>query len=815
MNARNFIETLVQDVQYSLRLLRKSPGFTAVAVLTLALGIGANAVVFSVMNAMILRPLNVPHPESLYMLQRGSGKDGNQSYPDYLDLRDRNRSFDGLTAANITQASFDAGEGPVPAWTYEVSGNYFDALGLQPSLGNFFHAADEHGPNSAPYVVLTHAYWQNRFHGDRKVIGRTVQVNKHPFTILGVAQAGFHGTLLFFNTDLFVPIVNHGQLTGTDELNARGNHFVFMVSGHLKRGVTPAQAVADLNSIGAALERTYPKSDGQMTFTLARPSLYGDYLGPPVQAFLAALMLLAGLILLAACANLGSLFAARAADRSREVALRLALGARRNHILRTLFTEAALIALAGAAFGMGCSVLLLRGLSAWHPIPKYPLNMPVTPDGTVYSIALVLALVSGVLFSIVPVRQVLKVDPYQVVKAGRSGVAGRRLTARDLLLVVQIAICGVLVTASMVAVRGLMRSLHSNLGFAVENTILANADLNMAGYRGDKTALMQKQMAVTVKAIPGVESVAWADAVPMGDGGGDENVFADSVTDLKPANAAADAAIYKVSPEYFHVSATPLLLGRAFTGHDDQNAPRVAVINQHFARKVFGSLPDVVGKTYKMQDGTRIQVVGLVEDGKYSSLTEDPVAVMFLPILQWRSGQMELIARTTRDPSQIVPAVRGALRQLDPGMYVYIETRYKALDPILFAPRMATISLGVMGVMGALLAVTGIFGMAAYSVSKRLKELGIRMAIGARRGEMLQAALGRAFKLLAIGSGAGLILGMLASRVLAAIVYQATPRDPLVLGGVVLAMLLLGLIATWVPAQRAMSVDPLVLLREE
>jgi predicted permease len=811
----NFIETLLQDARYSLRLLRKSPGFTVVAVLTLALGIGANAVVFSVMNAMILRPLNVPQPETLYMLERGNGKDGNQSYADYVDLHDRNRSFDGLVASNITQFGLDTGEGPVPAWTYEVSGNYFDALGLQPHLGRFFHASDEHGPNSAPYIVLTYAYWQNRFHSDPGVIGRTVQVNKHPFTVLGVSPAGFHGTLLFFNTDAFLPIVNHDQLTGTNELNARGNHWVFMVIGHLKQGVTPAQAVADLNSIGTDLERTYPKSDGQMTFTLARPSLYGDFLGPPVQAFLAALMLLSALILLAACANLGSLFAARAADRSREVALRLALGARRTHILRTLFTEAVLIALAGGALGMWCSVLLLRGLSVWHPIPKYPLNMPVTPDLSVYSVALLLALASGVLFSIVPVRQVLKVDPYQVVKSGRSGGAGRRITARDLLLVVQIAICAVLVTASMVAVRGLARSLHSNFGFDVQNTILAEADLTIAGYKGDQASLMQKRMADTVKSIAGVASVAWGDGVPLGDGGGDSNVFAETATDLKPANAAADAVMYKVSPEYFQASGTALLLGRAFDWHDDKDAPRVAVINRQFARKIFGTETGVLSKGYKMPDGKRIQIVGLVEDGKYGSLTEAPQPAMFLPILQWPSVQTLLIVRSNRDPLQLAGAVRNALRQLDSGMYVYIETRYKALDPMLFAPRMATISLGVMGVMGAMLAVTGIFGMAAYSVSKRLKELGIRMAIGARRGEMLRAALGRPAKLLALGSAAGLVLGMLAGRVLAAIVYQATPRDPLVLGGVVLAMLLLGLIATWIPARRAMSVDPLVLLREE
>jgi len=316
--------TLLHDLRYALRKLRKSPGFTAVAVITLALGIGANAVVFSVLNGLILRPLNVPRSQDLFMIERGESHAGNQSYPDYLDLRDRNRSFDGLAAYNIIQVGLDAGQNPTPAWGYEVTGNYFDVLGIQPFLGRFFHGTDERGANSAPYIVLSYAYWHTHFQDDRGVVGRAVLVNKHPFTILGVTPPEFHGTLLPFKPDLFAPIVNQEQFDGTNDLNARSIHWIFTVMGHVKVGVTPSQAIADLNSVGSYLEKTYPKDDGKMTFSLARPSLAGDFLGGPIRAFVAGLMLLAGLILLAACANLGSLFAARTADRSREVALRLA-----------------------------------------------------------------------------------------------------------------------------------------------------------------------------------------------------------------------------------------------------------------------------------------------------------------------------------------------------------------------------------------------------------------------------------------------------------------------------------------------------------
>jgi predicted permease len=807
------LESIWGDVRVAVRQLRRSPGFTIAAVVTLALAIGANAVVFSIMNAFLLRPLNVPHAESLYAIFRPDGSAA-ESYPDYRDLRDRNRSFESLIAYNVGQVGIDTGKNPSLAWVDEASGNYFDALGLQPYIGQFFHESDERGPNSAPYIVLTYAYWNSHFQSDPRVVGRVVQLNKHPFTILGVAPPEFHGTLLFFNPDFFTPIVNHPQL-GTNTLDARGDRWMFMVMGHLKPGVTQAQARADLNATGAYLEKAYPQDESKMTFTLNSPNLYGDFIGKPAREFLSALMLLSGLILLAACANLGSLFAARAADRSREIALRLALGSSRRRIVRGLFTEAMLISLVGGALGLAGSVVLLRALSIWQPIPRWPLHLSVNPDAKVYAVALLMALVSGLLFGAMPVRQILRTNPYEIVKSGPNDRMGRRLTVRDVLLVVQIAICAVLVTASMVAVRGLAHSLHNDFGFDVQNTMLLDTDLTMAGYKGDQVAPMQKQMVDAVAAIPGVESVGLSDQVPLGDTTNDAIIFSDKTTDLRASNALADPAIYNISPDYFLASGTALLAGRSFTTHDDKDSPHVAVVNREFARRIFGSVPGAMGSYFKTRDGVRTQVVGVTGDGKYAGMTEDPLPVMFLPILQSPSSATWLVVRSSRDPQQLETDIRTTLRRLDPGLPVFIQTRYRELDAMLVGPRMATLSLGVLGMMGAVLSITGIFGMAAYSVSKRLRELGIRIALGAQRKEVLQAALGRPLRLLAYGSAAGLILGVLASRVLAYIVAQATPRDPLVLGGVVLSMLLLGLIATWVPAQRALSVDPMILLREE
>ncbi|MGC2391722.1 MAG: ABC transporter permease [Candidatus Acidiferrum sp.] len=810
-----FIESLLQDLRFAFRMLRKSPGFTAVAVATLAITIGANVVVFGVLNALIIRPLHVPHAQSLFAIERGRDTAVNHSYPDYLDLHDRNRSFEDLAAYNVTSVGIDTGNNPSPAWILETTGNYFDVLEIQPYLGRFFHASDEHGPNSAPYIVLTYAYWHAHFQDDRGVVGRVVQLNKHPFTILGVAPPEFRGTLLIVSPDFWVPIVNQEQIEGENVLNLRGNRGLLMVMGHLKPGVTPAQAVADLNSIGSYLEKAYPKDDGQMTFSLARPGLGGDWLGSPLRAFLTGLMLLAGLILLAACANLGSLFAARAADRSREVAVRLALGAGPLRILRQLFTEAVIVSLIGGAVGLWGSIELLRALSVWQPLPTAPLQIPVYADANVYAVALLLSLASAFLFGAVPVKQVLRTDPYQVIKSGSTVSVRRRITVRDLLLVVQVAICAVLVTSSLVAVRGLMRSLQSNFGFEPRNAMLVETALSMAGYSGDQVPAMQKRMIDSLAAIPGVQSVGLVDRLPLYYGANGTHVFTDNTADLRPANAAAEPALYNITPGYFEAARTALLAGRTLTWHDDKNAPRVAIVNRMFAGKLFGSATDAINKYFKSSDGTRIQIVGIVEDGKYGSLAEDPQPALFLPILQSPSSQMCLIIRSDSDPQRLTATVKSTVTQLDAGLPFTIRTWNQELESALFPSRMATMSLGVLGAMGAVLSITGIFGMAAYSVSKRKRELGIRMALGAQRKEVLQAALGRAIKLLAFGSSAGLLLGILASRVLASIVYQATPRDPIVLAGVVLAMALLGLLATWIPAQRALSLDPLILLRDE
>jgi len=802
---------MTSGLRIAFRQLRKSPGFTVTAIVTLALGIGANAVVFSVLNAIVLRPVNVPNAQSLYMVQRD--RYPSQSYPDYLDLRDRNRSFESVATYNIVgPVGIDTGGNPSTAWPYLASGN---TLEIQPHLGRFYHAVDEKGPNSAPYVVLSYAYWRGHFHEDAGVVGRTVSINKRQLTIIGVAPPGFRGTELFFAPAFWIPMVEQPTILGYDALKERGNHSEFVI-GRIKPGVSTAQATEDLNGIGSWLSKTYPAEDEGVKFTLARPGLVGDMLGGPARAFMAGLMLLAGLILLAACANLGSLFAARAADRAKETALRLALGSRRGLILRQLLTEAVLVSLAGGAVGLAGGVVVLRLLSTWQPIPDTPINVPVNPDAGTYAVALLLALASGLLFGMVPVRQVLRSDPWQVIRTGAASVAGlRRFTVRDVLLALQIAICAVLVTSSLVAVRGLVRSMHGSFGFVPENVMIVGTELHMAGYTEEQLSQMQRRMLEAVAAIPGVTSVGYADHLPLGLGGGDSYVYTDSTTDYRPTNVAADAMNYHISPGYIEAAGTRLLAGRDLTLQDDKKAPKVALINKEFAVKVFGSVNKAIGGHFKYWNGTRAEVVGVVENGKYRSLTEDQQPAMFFSFQQHLSSGTWLLVKSKRDTQEIAIALEKTLHGLDAGLPFAVKTWDQEMSSALFAARVATVALGVLGLLGAMLAVTGIFGMASYTVSKRLRELGIRIALGARRKEVLWAALGRAFVLLSAGSVAGIVLGVLATKVLSYIVYEAAPKDPPVLGGVVLTMLALGLTAAWIPAQKALGVNPVVLMREE
>ncbi len=813
------MQTLFHDLRYALRQLRRAPGFALTAVLTLALGVGANAIVFSVLNALVLRPLPVPGAERLVFFNR-AGNVGTsvasspaQSYPDYRAFRDRNRTFSGIAACAIDRVGVGEAGAVRQSWLTVASENYFDMLRVEPALGRFFHASDAHGPNSMPYAVLSYAYWQGPLHADPRVVGKMLKINKHPFMILGVAPRGFSGTERFFSSEMWVSMLNSDQLDGYSYLESWGDHGI-NVLGRLRPGVSAAQAEADLNAIAAQLGREHQQDDG-MRVHLSRPGLLGDLLGKPVRAFLYGVLGLAAMVLLAACANLGSLFAARAADRTRETTVRLALGASRMALVRQLVTEAVCVSLLGGVAGLALADTALQALSRWHPSPEYPVHFTVDADWRVGTFALALAIASGIFFGLAPSRQVWRADASLVIKSGSGpSVSGRRWALRDGLLFVQIVLCSVLVTASLVAVRGMARSLHTSFGFEPEHALLATFDLSMSGHTDENSLLVQRKAADALALLPGVDAVGFADKLPLSLSTSDSNVWRDGTTDFRDSGAATDASRYRVSPGYLRASGTRLLAGRDFTWHNTGQTPSVAVVNQTLARKLFGTA-DAVGRSFFLGRDARYQVIGIVADGKYRTLTEDPSAAMFFPFTQSPASSTLFVVRSRPGASVSAAAVHQVLTGADPNVPVTLTPWTESLRVALLPSVAATVALGIMGSLAAMLAVTGIFGMASYAVSKRLREFGLRVALGASRGDVLKAALGRPARLLLYGSVTGLALGALSSRLLALVVYQASSQDPVVLLGVTATIALLALLATWLPARRALQVDPATLLREE
>lgn len=811
------LENVLRDIHYALRQLLKRPGFAITAIVTLALGIGANVVVFSALNALLFRPLAVPDSGNLYNIEHKEEGRYFQSYPDYLDYRDRNKTFSGILAYNTIRAAISTGTSVTRNFGYLASGNYFDVLGVQPALGRFFHSSDEHGISLAPYIVLSYDCWRTRFNGDSRIIGTVVDLNKQPFTVIGVAGKAFHGTEIFYWPDFWIPMVDATQIGYSRHYLENRSTRNPWVLGRLKPGITPQQASDDLNIISAQLAKEYPSADDDLSARLVRPGLMGDVWGDPIHSFLSGIMALSLLVLLAACANLGSIFAVRASERRRELAIRLAIGSSRWVILRGLLIEAVLVSLLGGAAGTVLATGLLHALSRWQPFAEFPIHVIVAPDGRVYLIALLLSLCSGVLFGLLPAQQIWKSDSVQAMKSSAHIVPiFHRLTLRDLLLGVQIALCTLLVTASFVALRGMQRSLHAPLGFQPKGVMLAATELNMGGYQEAQWLPIQKRLIEGTSQLPGVSAVGVIDRTILGnDCCGSSAVYRQGTTNFISPNEVFSARNFAISPGYLQAAGTRLLSGRDFTWHDDANSPAVALVNVTFARRMFGNT-SAVGKHFLLHGGYREEIVGVVEDGKYKTLTEKALPAMFFSLAQQTtSNDTVLVVRSSLPSEDIAPALNHVFSNIDRSIPYVLRSWPDALDLALFPARAATATLGIMGFLAAMLAITGIFGMAAYSVSTRMKELGIRAAMGAARGQLMHSALGRTLFLLFSGSLAGLILGSLASRLLALIVYEATPSDPLVLGGVVFTMMLLGLLATWIPARNALLIDPARLLREE
>jgi predicted permease len=532
------LEHLRRDVAYAFRVFVRNPGFTFVAVISLALGIGVNALIFSAVNAIVLRPLPVEKPGQLAFLENGMFNAG-QSFPAYRELRDHNQVFSGTLGYRVVQIEVESETGVSRTWGYLATGNYFDVLGVKPLLGRFFHAEDDLHEGGSPYAVLSYGSWQSRFGGNRDIVGKTIRINRQPYTVIGVAGRDFHGTEVFYWPEVWVPMMMQAQIEPGNSWLDEPATFNTWVIGRLKPGVSIGQATANLNTIAAELARSNPKVNEGLSFHLARPGLVGDALGAPIRAFSFGVLLLAALVLLTACANLASMVAARAADRQREIAIRLSIGATRSRVIRQLLTETLVLSALGGASGYGLATLLSHTLSAWHAPLDFPVQFDVTPDWRVFCFAAAISAIAGILFGLAPARHAARTDSNAVLKGETSGFRGQRLALRDVLVVVQVALCFVLVSACLLSLRGLQKSLSIHLGFEPQGVTMTAFDLGLAGYSQDQGREFQRRALDALSRLPGVQSAAYSNSVPLSIDQSHTSIYPEGQSDLRASYFAA------------------------------------------------------------------------------------------------------------------------------------------------------------------------------------------------------------------------------------------------------------------------------------
>jgi predicted permease len=808
-----WLDHLRRDIAYALRVLTRNSGFTLAAIISLSLGIGVNALVFSVVNALVLRPLPVDQPEQLRVLENNQFHLG-QSFPTYRDLRDQNQVFSGLFGTRVVQLELDSREGAARTWGYLATGNYFDVLGVRPALGRFFHQEDDQVAGASPYAVLSYATWQARFAGDRGVLGKTIRINRRPYTIIGVAPRDFHGTEVFYWPEVWVPMMMQAQIEpGNGWLDNPGS-FNTWVIGRLKPGVTAAQATANLNTIAHSLALKNPTQNEGMRFNLAQPGLMGNVIGGPVRAFSFGVLVLAALVLLTACANLASMLTARGADRKREVAIRLSVGATHWRVQRQALTETLVLALLGGIAGLGLAALLARVLSTWRAPLDFPVQFDVTPDWRVLIFAAAISLITGILFGLAPARSAAKTDANAVLKGESSGWHGRRIAFRDVLVVSQVAICFVLVSACLLSLRGLQRTLTVHLGFEPHGVTVAGFDLGLAGYTPERGRDFQRRALTAVKDLPGVQSAAYSNSVPLSIDENTSTVYGEN----HPAPRAGESKVavtYEVSPNFLATMGIQLLAGRDFNLHDDAKSPGVAIVNHAFGQQVFG-MDNPLGKRFHIgSSATMLEVVGVTEDGKYATLGESQKLAVFMPALQQYNTTTTLVVRSSLPEEELISRMRQEVAGLDPDLPLFGVGGLGNLMSFAFLPAHASaIALSAFGILAIMLAVTGIYGLVSYAVAQRTHEIGIRVAIGAGPAQVIKLVLGRTFKLLAAGSAIGLVLAIAGARFMSSIIFGAS-ADWLAFSAVVVTIAVLGAISTWAPTRRALRIDPTSALRHE
>jgi predicted permease len=810
--------TLLQDLKYGLRTLGKNRGFTALAVLTLALGIGANTTIFSWINSTLLNPIpGAAHTGRIVSITRGGTVEdpGEFSYPDYADLRAQNRSFSGLVGFQLRPVDLTGTGEPERVWAAHVSANYFDMLGVRPILGRGFVPAEDQKPGGAPVAVLSYSLWQRRFGGDERIVGRTIGLNQHPFTVIGIAPSSFQGTMTGLHTDLWVPFMMQRQLMSrADYIHDRGDNEL-MVQGRLAAGVSIEQAGQEMNLLMQHLAEQFPNNH----FGHHNVEIYPLWRGPNganayFYILLPMLMGIAGIVLLLACANVANLLLVRSVARRREIAIRLSIGAGRWRVVRQLLVESILLAMLGGGAAMMITAWSAGTFARFMPPSGFPISLDVRADHTVLLLALIISLITGVVFGILPAWRASSLSPGAVLKEDTGSASGGRQKMRltSALVVAQLALSLLLLISAGLFIRGFRRAQRFDPGFNPAHVVVASFDLFPAGYTNEQGREFDRQLLAKLDALPGVQSATLAQTLPLGLTRDTEMVKLEGY--VPQVREAMDVRTAAVGPNYLRTMEIPLVAGREFTSEDRAGSQPVAVVNQALVDRYWPH-QDAVGRRI-WAEGHWSTVVGVARNSDYDQLNENPRPFLYLPLFQDYTSHPTVEARVIADPLAFAPALEKAIHQLNADLPVYdVDSLFSRVQLASTNQRIAGTFVGLFGLLALILAAVGIYGVIAYTTRQRTHEIGIRMALGARQADVSRLVMGQGLRLTLIGVVLGVAVSLALTRFLRGELFGVAPTDVLTFSSVAALLCLVALLASYIPARRATKVDPMVALRHQ
>lgn len=820
------MENLLKDIRYGIRMFAKNPGVTLVAIITLALGIGANTAIFSGVSAFLMRPLSVPDPSGLVRpmeITEDRGTTDEMSYPDYLDYRNQSTSYKGLAAEDMLQVAIDAENQNDVIWGQVVTANYFDVLQVKPVVGRAFLPNEDQAVGGNPVVVLSHNFWQRRMGADPNIAGKTVQLNNRAYQVVGVAPEYFVGTKFALALDFWVPMSMAEELGRNPGLLAeRGSHWL-NVLGRLKSDVSLSQASAEMSAIAARLNQAYPDDRAKTTQAKVLSEVDGRWedMGGVFKSAGAIAMAIVGLILLIACANVANLMLARAAARRREIGIRLALGANRARLVRQLLTESVLLSILGGGLGLLLAFWVTDLMQGFVPILEYKIvDQFFAIDSRALIFTLIISLATGLVFGLAPAWHSSNPDVVPVLKGDLEATVGgkkRVFGLRNVLVVAQVALSLVVLVCGGLFIKSFRKAQTMDPGFGNANGLIVSLSPSLIGYEEEQTRVFYRQVLERVSKVPGVEAAAFTRTLPLGDSSNSNGPILKEGETLPRGSAGRNIMTAVVGPGYFKTMQIPILEGRDFDDRDQPKTQRVVIVNERMAQMLWPG-ESAVGKRIFIGSDSRdgLEVVGVVKTGKYRALAEDPKPFFYYSMGQRRPTTMMLVMRGSVDPRSLVGAIRSEIQALDRRVPVFgVKTMSEHKTYALWAPSMAASFSLAFGVVAILLSAVGLYSVMAYVVSQRTREVGIRMALGANSSDVMRMITRQGMRLAAIGVGIGLVLAVALAQVLSSLLIGVSRYDVTIFILVPTLLTAVALIACYLPARRATRVDPLVALRYE